>query len=365
MYIIRPLNVTMCKEKWVVSNAVTINDYSSPDYDTSEWSAQIYAEDSSVNYLGYDFLSVVSTALNPKDNYIGRPPKIDDGEIKNQAVWVRKGFTNKIKCFVPLASGFTESVGAFSGVLTIADITNTPELLLMPQETLYLLSHGVIANNLTVQSVSYSGQVIAQDTITIPESSQSEPDYIVSPELPSRAKTFIYPSLCGTDSENNNAVTDRFSFAFTPTTTAFSNTGKVFVEGIIPGRLSYIGITQWTDYNTQALDRSKFTEDNFGVVSISRRSGSKQLVCKIILHAEDIADKIYHVERLLMSLRGTLNYFIPTNVELKSLPHNELSEIAYSDIFPAIIKTHQVSDVSYRSAVLTLTVETVPTGYRV
>lgn len=370
MYIFRPIPITTCNEKWLMYSSVNVSAYSAPSYDPSEWSGS-YDLNAEVSRYGYDFISLKdSNTDDPYRNFVGRSPRSDD-TVNNygKGTWTRKQATNKTRCFLPEAAGYTESYGTYTASINPGEANDYPELTLMPQEKLTLLCNGVVGSQLSVQTMNFAGGTISGSTKTvIMVQTNPEIDFLINPELPSNAKAFLYSANAGLSSEDDWQIADAFKFSITPTSSAFSAGNKAFIENAFLGRLNYIGKSQWTNHNLSTNDRSRVTIDDWGVATVSKRRVSKDITGEVIITPDigkSIATKIVTILKFLMYIRGSINVFILSNQDIKSVSNNVLTEIAYADTVTAMLKDFKISNISASKAVVNITISTIPTGYRV
>lgn len=370
MYIFRPIPITTCAEKWLMYSSAQVLAYSAPSYDPPEWSGS-YALNAEVSRYGYDFISLKDANTDdPYRNFVGRSPRSDDTvNGYGKGTWTRKQATNKTRCFLPEAAGFTESYGTYTAVINPGEANDYPELTIMPQEKLTLLCNGVVGSQLSIQTLNFAGGTISGTTKTA-TITQTDPeiDFLINPELPSNAKSFVYSANSGLDSEDNWQIADAFKFSISPTSSEFSAGNKAFIENAFLGRLSYIGKSQWTNHNFSTNDRSTITIDDWGVATVSKRRVSKDITGEVIITPDEgksIATKIFTVLKFLMYLRGSINVFILSNQNLKAVSNNTLTEIPYEDTLTGLIKDFKISNISASKAVVNITISTIPSGYRV
>lgn len=370
MYVFRPIPITSCSENWVIFSPVNIHSYTAPDYAPAALQLGVaYDAGQEVSRNGYDFISLKDNNTDqPYRNFVGRMPKGNDTSNDNKASWIRKGASNLFKCFMPDAAGYTESRGNFSASILPAENSFSPELVLMPKERLYLLCNGVIGSNLSISSRAYNNSIIDGSTqsVVLPDDS-TEIDYVLNPELPSKARSFLYNAMSGLNSNLDWAIADSFKFDITATNSTFFSGAVSFIENALVGRLARIGISQWTNLQFSTSDRSKVVIDYWGVASLSRRRISKTVTGEIVITPDPgktITTKIDQISKFLNYLRGSINVFVLSNKDISSTDF-VLDEVAYEDVITGILKTCKIDSISGNRAIVKVSIDTVPTGYKV
>lgn len=373
MLIFRPLPMTTCSESWVLDSSVLLRKYGSPAYVPPDWNSNIiYSQGQSTNDKGYDFISITNNNNSrPSDNFQGRMARSNDAITQSGlGTWVRKGYTNKYKCFVPGAAGFTESFQSpLDATIDMAAGTIEPELILLPIERLFLLCSGITGASLSVNALNYGGSSItgSNKALMLSPIDTDSLDFTLNPELLSTAQSFLYPALAGLAAETNSSITESFRVEITPVDSAIIPQRTCFAENILVGRLTRIGNLQWSNHKFDTMDRSKIDTDAWGIMSMSKRRVSKAVNCEVILEAidTDIVSTLSNVYHLLAYLRGQVNSFILTNQKIELTSDYSLNEIDYADVITGILKTFSISDIYKDKALLSMTIESIPTGYKV
>lgn len=373
MYILAPIDLRVCPNKWVNIPAISLTNYATPSYDTESYvDGRAYAANNTVNINGYDFVSLINdNGDNPANNFIGRVPDVNDPTTGfNNNTWGRMGVTNQYKCFIPIAAGYTETksgaAGSFRGSIYPTPQTDVAEYILMNQEKLFLLCSGIVGASLTLQALNASGNGIkgTECTVTLEDVPYADPMCLSNPELPSNAHSFVYPMTGGL-----TAGAQKYQFTIEAVSHLFLEGTQyvTFAENILLGRMVRIGITQWDDYTLSLNDRSLIVDDGWGIASLEKRRVSRGETFKIIITpraGQTIDSRIAEVYRFLMYLRGTISMFLPTNIDISTVDA-EITEVPYKDCKAGLLKDVRIADISSSHAVLSLNVETVPSGYRV
>ena len=373
MFIFRPLKMTLCNEDWFMESAVEIKQHTVL-YDVAitwvPW--YVYDKDTVVTERGYDFVSLVdANNTRPSGNFLGRLPRCDDSYTGSGAItWIRKGYSGMYRCFAPDSSGYTKSDGNFEAVITPANAQIYPELVFLPEEKMYLFCGGVIGSSLTITPLNFGGGEIISGGVskTLGESGDHEVDYILNPELPSPARSFLFPTSFGLASEINWSITDAFNVLVESILSDFTIYHASYIENIYLGRITKVGKLQWSNHNFVTEDRSKIVTDVWGMMTLSKRRVSKKIDCDVVItprEGETIVDAIGNTLKFFSFLRGSINVFILNNTGIMEAEYNNILEVPYGDVVTGIIKSCSISDFSASKAVLKVTIASIPTGYRV
>ena len=267
-------------------------------------------------------------------------------------------------------SGYTQSNGAFEVILNPVNACLYPESTILPSEKMFLLCGGVIGSSLNVTPLNFGGGEIIEDGVTqsLTSVSEEEIDYVLNPELPSSARSFLFPTTCGLLAEDDWDITDAFKILISPRSEDFYTFNVSYVENLLVGRVTQIGKLQWSNHNYVTEDKSKIVTDNWGLMSLSKRRVAKKIDCEIVVEprsGETIVDAIGNTLKFFAFLRGSVNVFILNNKDILNADLNAFTEIPYGDAVTGMIRSCTISDFSAEKAVVKVTIASIPTGYKV
>lgn len=333
-------------------------------------STAAHTGDSVSNADGFIYTSLKDeNGDDPAYNYAGYP-------AEGNSSWLRSGYANKVRMYIPEAGGITESFGAdISGLLNIPVGTAPNGLVYDVDRCSCCLFSGILGSAFSVSSAWTGRTHTATDLDSIVDGDYAETS-IGNPETSGLNKAF-------TLSDYSFPYNSSFSFTITKSSTAAST----YCSGAYLGSWSYLGKTQWTGHKKGINDYSRNEQDGFGNYALSKRRTGRTYSAEVILKTRDTAvigdydydieDLCYSVLELLRSLMGTVNAFYFSNQDLGIpwVPHNNpdyptlygssgLRNLNESDLIVGVLKSFSITNIQEDNAVLNISVDSVPNQYQ-